>query len=925
MRFKVTSLPAHGNLYDGTGTGGHLIGPGELPYLTGTANTVTYQPNPGYSGPDGLQFKANDGHVDSTSAATVSITVNHVNRPPVANNDAATTSQSTAVTVNVLANDSDPDNDPLTVTAVSVPTHGLAVANLDNTVTYVPDVGYFGPDSFTYTISDGNGGTASATVSILVNDPPVASAQSVSLNQDTTSTITLTGSDPNNDPLRFKITTLPTSGKMYDGTGTAGHLIVAGDLPYALAGAGNTATYEPNPGYFGSDAFQFGANDGHIDSASAATVSITVNHVNHPPVANNDSATTLQDTAVTVNVLVNDSDPDNDPLTVTGASVPAHGTAVVNAGSSVTYTPTTGYSGPDSFTYSISDGNGGTASATVSITVNDPPVASAQSVSLNQDTTSTVTLTGSDPNNDPLRFKVMTLPTSGKLYDGSGTGGHLIVAGDLPYALTGAGNAATYQPNANYFGPDSFQFKANDGQLDSAAAATVSITVNHVNHAPVAVNDSAATSQSTPVTVNVLANDSDPDNEPLTVTGASVPAHGTAAVNPDKTITYTPTGSYFGPDSFTYSISDGNGGTASATVSITVNFVNHAPVASGQSVSLNQDTTSTVTLTGTDSDNDALRFKVTTLPTSGKLYDGTGTGGHLIVAGDLPYALTGAGNLATYQPNANYFGPDSFQFKANDGQLDSAAGATVSITVNHVNHAPVAVNDSAATAPNTAVTVNVLVNDSDPDNDLLTVTGASVPAHGTTVVNAGSTVTYTPTAGYSGPDSFTYSVSDGSGGMASATVSITVNSAPNLITNSGFEVDTAGWQSGASFNTLTRVAGGHSGGWAAQLSNSTAAAQCTLDDKPNSVAVTQSGAYTARVWVRSDTSGLSLKLRIREYNAGAQVGSGSTTLALTSSWQQVTLAYTPVNPGQSNLDFQVYTSSSPVGTCFQADDITLTH
>src|SRR5947207_12589909 len=178
-------------------------------------------------------------------------------------------------------------------------------------------------------------------------------------------------------------------------------------------------------------------------------------------------------------------------------------------------------------------------------------------------------------------------------------------------------DTATYQPNAGYSGSDSFQFKANDGQVDSTSAATVSITINHVNHAPVANNDSAATSQGTPVTVSVLANDTDVDNDALTVTGASTPAHGATVVNGNNTVTYTPTSGYTGPDSFTYDVNDGNGGTASATVSITVNFVNHAPTATAQSVSLNQDTTSTVTLTGTDADNDPLRFKVTTLPTNG--------------------------------------------------------------------------------------------------------------------------------------------------------------------------------------------------------------------------------------------------------------------------------------------------------------------
>ncbi|TML92889.1 MAG: tandem-95 repeat protein, partial [Actinobacteria bacterium] len=468
-----------------------------------------------------------------------------------------------------------------------------------------------------------------------------------------------------------------------------------------------------------------------------------------------------------------------------------------------------------------------------------------------------------------------------------------------------------------------FQFKANDGQLDSIAAATVSVSVGQSNRAPVAGNDSASTQPATPVTVSVLANDSDPDNDPLTVTGASSPAHGTAAVNANNTVTYTPTSGYSGPDSFNYTISDGRGGTASATVTIAVD---NPPVATSQSVSVNEGATSTVTLTGSDPDSDPLRFKVTSLPASGKLYDGTGTGGHVIAASELPYALTGAGNTTTYQPNAGYSGPDAFQFKANDGQIDSTAAATVSISVNHVNHPPVANNDSASTQPGTPLTVNVLANDSDPDNDALTVTGTSTPAHGTTVVNAHNTVTYTPDGGYSGPDSFTYDVSDGNGGTASATVSITVSSAStNLIGNAGFEVDTSGWEAGNSFNTLSRVAGGHSGSWAAQLANTSAGSNCTLDDKPSWVGTTQAGAYTATIWVRSDTPGLTFKLRVREYKSGVQQGSLSTSVTLTSSWQPVTVVYTPVAPGSSNLDFQAYTVSSPVGVCFQADDASITH
>jgi hypothetical protein len=145
----------------------------------------------------------------------------------------------------------------------------------------------------------------------------------------------------------------------------------------------------------------------------------------------------------------------------------------------------------------------------------------------------------------------------------------------------------------------------------------------------------------------------------------------------------------------------------------------------------------------------------------------------------------------------------------------------------------------------------------------------------------------------------------------------------NLIGNPGFEMDTSGWKGEVSTNTLTRIAGGHSGGWAAEIAN-TVAGNCGLDDKPSWVSATQAGAYTASIWVRSDTPGLTLKLRVREYVGGALQGSVVKSVALTSSWQQVTSNYTPVAPGQSSLDYEAFTTNTPVGVCFQADDASIT-
>jgi parallel beta-helix repeat protein len=182
---------------------------------------------------------------------------------------------------------------------------------------------------------------------------------------------------------------------------------------------------------------------------------------------------------------------------------------------------------------------------------------------------------------------------------------------------------------------------------------------------------------------------------------------------------------------------------------------------------------------------------------------------------------------------------------------------------------------------------------------------------------------------YASPGDYTVivTVTDTVGLEGTAEAPVTVSAATNLITNPGFETSTAGWNTSASGAgvTLTRVAGGHSGGWAGKLTNGgTATADCVLNDSPNSVTTTTAATYHAGLWVRGDAAGATLKMKIREYRSGTQVGSTSTTIPLTSSWQQITLAYTPTSPGSSSLDLNAYVSGATVGTCFYADDASIT-
>ncbi|NIN12284.1 MAG: tandem-95 repeat protein, partial [Gemmatimonadales bacterium] len=228
--------------------------------------------------------------------------------------------------------------------------------------------------------------------------------------------------------------------------------------------------------------------------------------------------------------------------------------------------PTHTYASAEEYTVTltVSDGTDSDSAATAaSITApNTAPTADDKNATTEEDTAVTVTLTAEDPEECELTFSIVELPTNGTL---SGFADQVCGAGS-PNTDSGS---VTYTPDPDFNGTDSFTYKANDGLADSNVA-TVTITVSAVNDPPVAMGDSASTSQDTPVTISVLANDSDVDGDPLTVTSATDPPKGSASVNGDYSITYAPDAGFFGTDSFDYSVSDGKGGTDTGTVSVTV-------------------------------------------------------------------------------------------------------------------------------------------------------------------------------------------------------------------------------------------------------------------------------------------------------------------------------------------------------------------
>ncbi|WP_332676496.1 putative Ig domain-containing protein [Brevundimonas sp.] len=674
--------------------------------------------------------------------------------------------------------------------AVSVATPGLpshgTVNVVGTTITYTPTTNYGGPDSFTYTATNAGGTSAAATVTITVS-PPTITVSPTTLPNGTTGVAysqaitaaggsgtytyavtsgaqpagltlsaagVLSGTPSGTGPYTFTVTATDTSTGNGPYTGAQAYTVtiitpdpaIANPVSATVAynSVNNPITLNITGGAPTSVAVSTAATNGtaaaagtsitytptpgyfgsdsfaytatNADGTSApATVTITVNP--QPPVANAVAATVAQDSS-------------NNPITLNitgGAPVSVNGSAAVNgsinvAGTSITFTPTPGYNGPASFSYTATNAGGTSAPATVSITVNPfPPVANAASVTVAYNSSNnpvTLNITGGTPTS----VATPGLPSNG--------------------TVSVAGTSITYTPTPGYFGSDSFTYTATNGG-GTSAPATVTVTVNP--QPPVANAVSATVGQDTsnnPITLNITG-------------GAPASVNGSAAVNGSinvagTSITFTPTPGYNGPASFSYTATNAGGTSAPATASITVTPL--PPIASAVSVTV-----------GFESTNNPVTLSITGGTPASVAAPGLPTNGSVNVAG----------TAITYTPNAGYAGPDSFTYTAtNTG--GTSAPATVTVTVNPPP-APIAGAVSvtvAANSSNNAVTLSLT------GGTATSVATPGLPTHGTVSI-AGTAITYTPTAGYSGADSFTYTATNLGGTSAPATVTVTV-SAPTL-------------------------------------------------------------------------------------------------------------------------------------------------
>jgi cysteine-rich repeat protein len=555
------------------------------------------------------------------------------NQEPTANNDTLTTEEDiSAFSISIdelLANDTDPNDDVLTITAISAVQSGTITLNsVAQTIEFRPPQNFNGIVTFTYTASDGVF-NAAATVTIEVspeNDPPVVDALTIATLEDTPVNMTFTASDIEGDAFTFLIDSQPANG--------------------AVAAVGATFVYTPNANFFGADTFTIRAKDTD-PSLSAAIVTVNVSPVNDNPIATNATTQVNEDSSAAITLAATDIEDSAANLTFIVIGFPSHGT-ISGTAPNLIYSTDPDFAGNDSLAFLVFDSDGGVDEGTVNIQTNpvqDAPVVNDQTFILEENTTRTFIINGFDQDGDGLDFSVLTTlqPFEGTL------------------SAVSDSNPNDQAASLTYTAPDlspgtgqllvSIIFQVSDGFATDTAQ--INIVVREQDQPPVTANDTKTINEDAGLSFpssSLLINDTDADGDELFIVGFQNAINCIPSIAGNGIITVSFAPNFNGTAAFEYVVSD-TFFTDVGLVTITVIPVNDAPVATDDAFTIAEDTPtffSTLLANDTDVENNALN--ITSVQ---NFQNGT---------------ATFIGNIVNFTPNANFFGAASFDYTISDGQ-----------------------------------------------------------------------------------------------------------------------------------------------------------------------------------------------------------------------------------------------------------------
>ncbi|MCR9844798.1 tandem-95 repeat protein, partial [Vibrio parahaemolyticus] len=616
--------------------------------------------------------------------------------------------------------------------------NSIQISIVNGVATITPTADWNGKEAITFTAKDSSGESVSQTVNFTVTPVADIVADKARVVEDTPTIIKVLGNDTFEDD--DKVVSLDTNNGPANGT--------------VSVNPDGSVTYTPNDNYHGTDSFTYIVTSGGVSEST--TVEVNVTPVNDAPVAKDDTAITDEDTPVTIDVLPNDTDIDGDKLSIQSASVPeAQGKVEIVEGKLV-FTPAENFNGDAEITYTVTDGEL-TDEAKVTVTVNpvnDAPTIKVEAVeSITEDAVSTdtvvatLTVRDTDTPEDQLTVSLE-----------NNSNGYFVLVGN-EVKLTQACVDAVNNDELN-LKDLTISASVSDG-VNPTANDSDSLIVNRVNDAPIVENAIADQELSEDfATYTIDLNDAFKDSD--SALNFSVSGNSNVLVSIENGIaTISPTADWNGSETLTFTATDPSGESISQTVNFTV-----APVADivADKATVVEDTPTIIKVLGNDTFEDD--GKVVSLDTNNGPANGT-------------VSVNPDGSV-TYTPNDNYVGKDTFTYIVTSGGVSEST--TVNVDVTPVNDAPVAKDDIATTQEDTAVTIDVLPNDSDVDGDKLSIESASVPKEQGTVEVVDGKLVFTPAENFNGDAEITYTVTDGQlTDEAKVTVTVNpVNDAPTI-------------------------------------------------------------------------------------------------------------------------------------------------